>query len=117
MIQKTPHLIAIREEQSDGMGGTIGEAYRPIMVVHGVLDLLEGSDRANEQNALTENSTHVLVVLEYTEGITDQMCVVDRHGRVYDITYSDDPADQQNHNELLLSLVQGKTHEWSEDDG
>lgn len=113
MIINRPHLIQKVKYKSDGMGGTLPDGYETFAVVDGVLDLLDGTDRNSTQNAVTEDSTHVLVILDYIEGITDNMRVVDENYRVYDITYSDNPAGQNNHNEVLLALEQGKTYEWS----
>lgn len=115
MIKEKPHLIQTVKRVSDGMGGKKPGEVKTFAVVYGVLDLINGSDRNAMQNAITEDSTHALVILEYTEGITDNMRVVDEAGRVYDITYSDDPAGQGNHNELLLTLKQGQSYEWSEE--
>lgn len=115
VIINRPHLIQEEVQESDGMGGTI-TTTKDVMIVYGLLDLLSGTDRNNIQNAITEESTHVLVLLDYTEGITDSMRVIDDDYRVYDITYSDNPAGQNNHNEILLSLKQGKIYEWSVED-
>lgn len=112
-----PHLIQKIDPQPDGMGGYLPGEPTDFKVVYGVLDLLNGSDRDATDNAITENSTHVLVIPSYTDGITDNMRVVDSSYRVYDITFSDNPGGQNHHNELLLTLIQGKEHEWSELNG
>ncbi len=112
-----PHLIQKVESVSDGMGGTLPGGTTDVSVVYGILDLLSGTDRNGTENALTEESTHVLVILDYTEGITDSMRVVDRDGRIYDITYSDNPAGQYHHNELLLTLKPGQYYEWEVPNG
>lgn len=112
MITDKPHLVQKVVQKSDGMGGQLPESYEDVTVVYGLLDLLSGSDRNATDNAITENSTHVLVLLDYTEGITDDMRIVDSDYRVYDITYSDDPGGQKHHNEILLTLEQGKSFEW-----
>lgn len=113
MILHRPHLIQETAFVSDGMGGKVPDGHADKEVVYGVLDLLSGSDRSSTDNSLTENSTHVLVILDYVPDITDNMRVVDADFRVYDITYSDNPAGQNHHNELLLTLVPGQTHKWS----
>ncbi|WP_423189427.1 phage head completion protein [Alkalibacterium sp. f15] len=107
MIKLKPHLIQETKYLPDGMGGKIPDGHTTFAVIDGVLDLLSGTDRTGAQNAITEDSTHVLVTLDYTEGITDKMRVFDGIGQVYDITYSDNPAGQDDHNELLLTLVPG----------
>lgn len=117
MITDRPHLIQKVKYKSDGAGGKLPDGYETFEVVYGVLDFLSGTDRNTVQNAVTEDSTHVLVILDYIDGITDNMRVVDENYRVYDITYSDNPAGQNNHNELYLTLKQGHMHEWSVDDG
>lgn len=117
MIITRPHLIQEVKTKSDGMGGSLPDTYEKFRVVDGVLDLISGTDRTTIQNAVTEDSTHVLIILDYTKGITDKMRIVDDEGRVYDITYSDNPAGQNSHNELLLSLKQGELFEWSDENG
>lgn len=117
MIEMNKYLIQEENTKSDGMGGIISTGYKKFDIVNGLLDLSNGSDQNNIQNAVIENSTHILVILDYVEGITDDMRIVDEDGRVYEITYSDDPAAQGNHNELYLTFNQGETYDWSPDDG
>lgn len=116
MIEMKKYLIQEEVPESDGIGGVISSGFKKFDIVNGLLDLSNGSDRNTIQNAVTENSTHILVILDYVGGITDNMRVVAEDGRVYDITYPDDPAGQGNHNELYLTLVPGEIYEWSPDD-
>lgn len=88
---------------SDGMGSYI-DKWVAFKTIKGYLDLLTGTDINGVQNAITEQSTHVIVTLEYYDGITDKMRVVDSVGRIYTITYSDNPVGIGHHNELMLNF-------------
>lgn len=85
----------------DGIGG-FTENWAPFKTVQGYLDLITGTDLNTLQNAFTEQSTHVLIVPQFTDGITDKMRVVDNQNRYYTITYADDPVGQHHHNELYV---------------
>lgn len=93
----------IKGQKSDGIGGLIDD-WGLFQHVSGYLDMLTGSDDTNQQNAFTEDSTHILVMPDFTEGITDKMRVVDSDNRVYTITYSDDPVNIHHHNEIYLKF-------------
>lgn len=87
----------------DGIGGFI-ESWSDHKSFDGYIDLLQGSDLNNAQNAFTEESTHVLIIPIYQTGITDDMRIVDGSKRWYEITYVDDPVNIQHHNELYLKF-------------
>lgn len=88
---------------SDGLGGLIDE-WADKVTVNGWIDMLTGSDYANtDQNALIEQSTHVMIIPVYTPGITKNMRVLDLDDRWYKITYSDNPVGANHHNELYLT--------------
>lgn len=95
--------IEMKERVDDGLGGYI-EEWTAVKTVEGYLDLLSGTDLNSAQNAITEESTHVLVIPSYTEGITDKMRVVDDDNRFYHITYADNPVGINHHNELYLTF-------------
>lgn len=88
---------------SDGIGGfkTVWSLHR---IVQGYLDLVNGTDLATQQNTLIEESTHLLILSSFVEGITDKMRVVDDKGRFYEITYADNPVGVNHHNELYLTF-------------
>ncbi|MDT2485051.1 phage head completion protein [Enterococcus avium] len=101
-----PQSFIIQEivgQKPDGIGGLIDD-WRLFKVVNGYLDLLTGTDENALQNASVEDSTHILVIPDYTEGIADDMRVVDSSKRWYAVTYSDDPAGVHHHNELYLKF-------------
>lgn len=89
---------------SDGMGG-VTENLVAFTEARGYLDMLGGTDQKGMQNAIVEASTHVLIIPEYTKGITDKMVVIDEDNRSYEITYSDNPVGQDHHNEIYLKYV------------
>lgn len=87
----------------DGIGGYI-EDWTLFKEVQGYLDLVTGTDLNSVQNAIIEQSTHLLIIPEFTVGITDKMRVVDENKRYYTITYSDDPMGMQHHNEIYCKF-------------
>lgn len=87
----------------NGIGGFI-EDWDSFETVQGYIDLITGTDLNNVQNAITEQSTHILIIPTYTEGIKDNMRVVDKDNRYYSITYSDNPVGLNHHNELYLTF-------------
>lgn len=90
-------------QKTDGIGGLIDD-WGLFQRVSGYLDLLTGSDDTNQQNAFTEDSTHILVIPQFTDGITDKMRVMDSNNRIYAITYSDNPVHVKHHTELYLKF-------------
>lgn len=93
----------IKGQKPDGMGGLIDE-WGPFKTVSGYLDLLTGTNENTLQNASVEDSTHILVIPDYTVGITDEMRVADSTGRIYEVTYADDPVGIHHHNEIYLKF-------------
>lgn len=85
----------------DGIGGYI-EDWAMFKTVKGYLDLVTGTDLNSVQNAIIEQSTHVVIIPIFTTGITDKMRIVDVDNRWYSITYADDPVGQHHHNELYV---------------
>lgn len=98
-----PQSYAIKHkvQVDDGIGG-FTESWGVYKAVEGYLDLLQGTDLNNAQNAFTQESTHVLVIPSYVGGITDAMRVVDESGKFYEITFADDPVNINHHIELYL---------------
>lgn len=95
--------IETMEEVDDGIGGFTNK-WTNYLTVGGFLDMLTGSDISAMQNAIVEESSHVLIIPEYVGGIDNTMRVVDDFGRLYDITYVDDPVGMHHHIELYLVL-------------
>jgi hypothetical protein len=93
--------IQEKAEVDDGIGG-LKLDWGEFESVEGYIDLITGTDQNTVQNAITEQSTHVLIIPNFTPGITDDMRVVDSNSRYYSITYADDPVGQGHHNELYL---------------
>ena len=96
-------LIQAKTQADDGIGG-FTEDWSDLKEVLGYLDLVTGTDMNSVQNAIIEQSTHVLIIPEYTEWITDQMRIVDMDGRYYEITYSDNPVGVNHHNEVYCKF-------------
>lgn len=101
----TPQVFTIQSNAptADGIGGH-KDTWSKVKDVYGYLDLVTGSDNNTIQNAFVEQSTHILIIPTYTDGITDKMRVVDSANRWYSITYVDDPVSQHHHLELYLKF-------------
>jgi head-tail adaptor len=95
--------IEVMAQVDDGIGG-FTEDWAPFKTVQGYIDLITGTDLNTLQNAFTEQSTHILIIPTFTEGITDKMRVVDSQKRYYTITYADDPVGLVHHNELYIKF-------------
>lgn len=95
--------IEVMAQVDDSIGG-FTEDWAPFKTVQGYIDLITGTDLNTLQNAFTEQSTHILIIPTFTEGITDKMRVVDSQKRYYTITYADDPVGLGHHNELYIKF-------------
>lgn len=100
--------IQKKKQVSDGWGG-VKEQWERVSTpkVNMWLDMISGTDKSVQQNAIVEESTHILIIEPYLVGITDDMRVVDDEGRVYAITYADNPVGQSHHNEIYLEYQSG----------
>lgn len=90
-----------KEQVDDGIGG-VTEDWTLFKEVEGYIDLMTGTDLNNIQNSFMEQSTHILIIPDFTQGITDEMRIVDTNNRYYSIIYADDPVGQHHHNEIYL---------------
>jgi len=88
-------------EVDDGIGGFI-DFWVTKVIVEGYIDMISGTDLNTIQNAVTEQSTHILIIPNCIDGITDKMRVIDKDNRYYTITYSDNPVGVNHHNEIYL---------------
>lgn len=92
-------------QQNDGMGGVIQD-WVDVMVIRGYLDLMSGSNQQHAtHNAQIEASTHILIIPEYQDGLTDKMRITDQNSRKYTITYVDNPVGVNHHLEIYLKFV------------
>lgn len=89
------------QQVDNGMGGFINQ-YQTLFTVYGYIDMLTGSDLNSVQSAIVEESTHILIIPDFIDGVTDDMRVVDKSNRHYTVTYSDNPVEQNHHNEIYL---------------
>ena len=96
-------LIQAKTQADDGIGG-FTEDWSDLKEVFGHLDLVTGTDLNNVQNAIIEQSTHVLILPEFISWVTADMRIVDSLKRYYTITYADDPMGVHHHNELYCKF-------------
>lgn len=94
-----PFVIQEEKSVSDGIGGH-KQSWVSFTDVEGYLDLITGTNNSYTQNAFIEDSTHVLIIPDFTPAITDNMRIVDQHNRFYLITYVDNPVGVNHHNEV-----------------
>lgn len=96
-------IIQARTQVDDDIGG-FKEDWNDLNEVFGYLDLATGTDLNNVQNAIIEQSTHVLILPEFISWVTADMRIVDDQKRFYLITYADDPMGVHHHNELYCKF-------------
>lgn len=96
-------LIQAKTQADDGIGG-FTEDWSDLKEVFGYLDLVTGTDLNNVQNAVIEQSTHLLILPEFISWVTADMRIVDDQKRFYLITYADDPMGVHHHNELYCKF-------------
>ena len=96
-------LIQAKTQADDGIGG-FTEDWSDLKEVFGYLDLVTGTDLNSVQNAIIEQSTHVLILPEFISWVTAEMRIVDSLKRYYTITYADDPMGVHHHNELYCKF-------------
>ena len=96
-------LIQAKTQSDDDIGG-FTEDWSDLKEVFGYLDLVTGTDLNNVQNAIIEQSTHVLILPEFISWVTADMRIVDSLKRYYTITYADDPMGIHHHNELYCKF-------------
>lgn len=94
-----PFVIQAEKKVPDVIGGH-AMSWQDVINVEGYLDLITGTNLNPVQNSFIEDSTHILIIPEFTPGITDDMRIVDQRNRFYLITYADDPVGVGHHNEI-----------------
>lgn len=91
----------------------IGEsdpAWADVQEVTGWLDMMSGSTTYTAYNARLESSTHVFVA-DYEEldsRITDENSRMIINGKVYDITFIDNPMELNQQLEIYLKYLGGQ---------
>ena len=96
-------LIQAKTQADDNIGG-FTEDWSNLKEVFGYLDLVTGTDLNSVQNAIIEQSTHVLILPEFISWVTADMRIVDDQKRFYLITYADDPMGVHHHNDLYCKF-------------
>ena len=96
-------LIQAKTQADDNIGG-FTEDWSDLKEVFGYLDLVTGTDLNSVQNAIIEQSTHVLILPEFISWVTADMRIVDSLKRYYTITYADDPMGIHHHNVLYCKF-------------
>lgn len=100
-----PQSFEIQEmvTEDDGLGGVVPE-WKHYGYYKGYLDLSNGTNQSSVQNAIIEQSTHVLIIPgKFDNKPKDKMRVIDGEGRYYTVNYVDDPLGQGHHLELAMT--------------
>ena len=89
----------------DGLGGYEVDLVDTGKRLLGYLDLMSGTNKSmGSHNAVIEQSTHVLIVPDFRNDLSDDGYIVDESGRVYSITFIDNPVGVNHHLEIFLEL-------------
>jgi hypothetical protein len=92
----------------DGLGG-VEKTWHEQSALKGYVDLLQGTNLPNgavgRDKAFIEESTHVAIITEWNEVPKDYNRLRDEQGKVYEITYADDPVGVHHHLELYLRFI------------
>jgi len=104
MIISNIFRVHEKTQVSDGIGG-FKDVWEDNGWVDGYLDLASGTDKNAIQNAMTEQSSHILT----TDGmpalkIDANMRIEDKNKRIYTINYVDNVMDQDDHLEIYLDF-------------
>lgn len=97
-----PQTLILQESvhEDDGIGG-ITETWQDVKMVKGYVDLITGTDaNFSVQKAITEDSTHVVILPSYEAGLDANMRIVDEQKRAYVITHVDDVMNIHHHLEI-----------------
>jgi len=96
-----------KQTQIQDIDGSLIKNWVPAFSLDdGYLDMLTGTNRSfTEQSAIVQESTHVLVFLDWYSQIDDNMRVIGPDGSVYVVTYVDDPTGIEHHSEIYLKRL------------
>lgn len=86
----------------DGIGGQTF-TWADSTTLRGYLDLVTGTDLpgGSTGNAYVENSTH-LAIIPGGGTVTEEDRIIGTDGKIYDVTYVDDPVGIGHHLEIYL---------------
>ncbi len=110
-----PYVITVQESSptDDGIGGKTA-TWSNSGELLGYIDTVTGTDlpTGTGDNAFIENSTHVAVIPDGIGAVE----VSDKHrlvcnGRIYDVTYVDDPVGIGHHHEIYLRYSGGVSND------
>lgn len=103
-MKEIEFCILENTQEPDGLGGVI-ENVEKTYYGYGYLDLITGTNISVQQEALVEQSTHILIT-DYFYGYEDSIksdMVVNIDDKYYRITFVDNPMEQNHHLEIYLN--------------
>lgn len=95
--------------ETNAIGEQVG-VYEDAQEIFGWLDTMGGGTGYTAYNAKIQESTHVFLA-DYeplAEGVTAETCRAIHDGKVYDVTYIDDPMNLHKQMEIFLKLTGGQ---------
>lgn len=102
-------MIQTKSTSKNEIGESVPE-WADVQEVTGWLDMMSGSTTYTTYNAKLESSTHAFV-MDYEEldsRITDENSRMIIKGKVYDITFIDDPMELNQQLEIYLKYLGGQ---------
>lgn len=103
MLEAKEYKVQVNTPVDNNIGGFVS-SWNDLRTIYGWIDYLSGTDQNTLQNALTQESTHILVTDRIYAGITGKMRIVDAYGRDYQITFVDNPGNEDHHLEIYLKV-------------
>lgn len=108
LFETQPFKIYKVKTSADEYGG-VDESLELIALINGFLDMMSYSDRNANINSIVVNATHCLIakydsrltMAELRGGVAEQV----QTGRRFSIDYIDDVADQHDHLEIYLEMI------------
>lgn len=93
----------------NAIGEQVG-VYEDAQEIFGWLDTMGGTASYTAYNAKIQESTHVFLAdyVPLKEGITAETCRAIHGGKVYDVTYIDDPMNLHKQLEIFLKYTGGQ---------
>lgn len=102
--------IQTRTTSKNSIGEHI-DAWETVQIVHGFIDMASGDSNYQNYDAKIIESTHIFICdyVELDKSISaENSRVIDDAGKVYDVTYIDDPMNLHKHLEIFLKFTGGQ---------
>jgi SPP1 family predicted phage head-tail adaptor len=107
------NISATLQKRAGSVKNEIGESIPKWETVHtlkGFIDLSSGDARRTTYHAKIQESTHMFICdyVEIDSSITAENSRMIINGRIYDVTYIDNPMELNKHLEIYLTFTGGQ---------